>query len=91
VSVVDNNTIFRVASVTKVFTVLAILLGNKIKMEDLIPEFIPELDDPKWAEVSIGMLTSQISGIPRDDMNMYSLLPHYSWANLNLQLMPSIF
>ena len=47
VSVVDNNTIFRVASVTKVFTVLAVLLGNKIKMEDLIPEFIPELDDPK--------------------------------------------
>jgi len=45
--VVDNNTIFRVASVTKVFTVLAVLLGNKIKMEDLIPEFIPELDDPK--------------------------------------------
>jgi CubicO group peptidase (beta-lactamase class C family) len=68
VGVVDNNTIFRVASVTNVFTVLAVLLENNVKMEDLVSEFIPELNDPKWAEVSIGMLTSQISGTPRDGM-----------------------
>jgi CubicO group peptidase (beta-lactamase class C family) len=90
-AVVDNNTIFRVASVTKVFTVLAVLLENKIKMEDLISKFIPELNDPKWAEVSIGMLTSQISGTQRDGMHRNSLLPHYLRANLDLQLMPSIF
>jgi hypothetical protein len=66
VSVVDSNTIFRVASVTKVFTVLAVLLENKMKMEDLISKFVPELNDPKWAEITVGMLTSQLSGAPRD-------------------------
>jgi CubicO group peptidase (beta-lactamase class C family) len=91
VAVVDNNTVFRVASVTKVFTVLAVLLENNIKMEDFISEFIPELNDPKWAEVSIGMLTSQISGTPPDGMHRNYLLPHDLRANLNLQLMPSIF
>lgn len=66
-SVVDSNTIFRVASVTKVFTVLAVLLEDaKMKMEDLISKFVPELNDPKWAEITVGMLTSQISGAPRD-------------------------
>jgi hypothetical protein len=67
VSVVDSNTIFCVASVTKVFTVLAVLLEDaKMKMEDLISKFVPELNDPKWAEITVGMLTSQISGAPRD-------------------------
>jgi CubicO group peptidase (beta-lactamase class C family) len=66
VAIVDDNTIFRIASVTKIFTVLAVLLEDTIKMEDLISKFVPELNDPKWAEVTIGMLTSQLSGAPRD-------------------------
>ncbi|PMD59980.1 beta-lactamase/transpeptidase-like protein [Hyaloscypha bicolor E] len=79
VGVVDNNTIFRVASVTNVFTVLAVLLENNVKMEDLVSEFIPELNDPKWAEVSIGMLTSQISGTPRDEFFNLLLQDDLSW------------
>jgi CubicO group peptidase (beta-lactamase class C family) len=47
-AVVGSNTIFRVASVTKVFTDLAILLEDKINMEDLISKFVPEMIDLKW-------------------------------------------
>lgn len=44
---VDNNTVFRVASVTKVFTVLAILLENRISQEDPISKYVPELFKPQ--------------------------------------------
>jgi CubicO group peptidase (beta-lactamase class C family) len=73
VAVVGSNTIFRVASVTKVFTVLAVLLEDKINMEDLISKFVPEMIDPKWADITVGMLTSQISGAPRD-VNLCTIL-----------------
>ena len=62
----DNNTIFRVASVTKLFTVLAVLLEEEISFDDPISKFIPELRVGKWEGVSVGLLASQISGAPRD-------------------------
>ena len=55
----------RIASVTKVFTVLAVLLSREqIGWDDSITKFIPGLDDA-YEEVTIGALAGQTSGLGR--------------------------
>jgi CubicO group peptidase (beta-lactamase class C family) len=69
VKLVDDNTIFRVASVTKVFTVLAVLLSEDIGivMENKIGKFVEELNGHgRWKDITVGMLASQMSGAPRE-------------------------
>ncbi|KAK7988481.1 Pirin-like protein [Apiospora arundinis] len=79
---VDANTVFRLGSVTKIFTVLAYLAetGDKY-FNHPITEFIPELQDivnrrgngpvdevrtVKWEDITVEALLSQMSGIERD-------------------------
>lgn len=50
---VDGNTIYRAASVTKVFTILAIMLEEKINLDDLIGKYVKELDVPEWKDVTL--------------------------------------
>jgi hypothetical protein len=69
---VGPDTIFRIASITEVFTALAVLLEARIRLEASISQYVPELSDPMWDEVNIGMLTSQLSGAPRDGMYLFS-------------------
>ena len=60
------ETQIRVASVTKVFTVLAVLLSRPtIGWEDSIAKFVPGLDEEAYAEVTIGSLADQTSGLGR--------------------------
>ena len=69
VQLVDYNTIFRAASVTKIFTVLAVLLSEDIgiRMGDKIGKFVEELNgDGRWKDTTVGMLASQMSGAPRE-------------------------
>jgi CubicO group peptidase (beta-lactamase class C family) len=65
---VDGNTIYRIASVTKVFTVLAALLESGLNLEDPIGKYVPELKGSPWESVSLRLLTSQLSALPRDGM-----------------------
>ncbi|KAI0869028.1 beta-lactamase/transpeptidase-like protein [Hypoxylon argillaceum] len=81
VKVVDENTVFRLGSLTKIYTIYTFLInaGDKIWNEP-ITKFVPELQavtnysDPvtntAWDEVTIGGLATQMTGIPRD----YALL-----------------
>jgi CubicO group peptidase (beta-lactamase class C family) len=78
---IDTNTVFRLGSLTKIFTVLTWLVedGDKNWFTP-ITEFLPELreiqartapeKDPvryvNWDEVTVGALAGQMSGIPRD-------------------------
>ncbi|KAK8137853.1 hypothetical protein PG984_001233 [Apiospora sp. TS-2023a] len=79
---VDVDSVFRIGSVTKIFTVLAFLAetGDKY-FNHPITEFIPELQDivnrrgnatvdevrtVKWEDITIEALLSQMSGIERD-------------------------
>jgi CubicO group peptidase (beta-lactamase class C family) len=76
-SVVDGDTVFRIASVSKVFTVMGLLLlGDKVSMEDPITKYIPELGNLKaqqevntavtttnWDEITLDALASQLAGI----------------------------
>jgi CubicO group peptidase (beta-lactamase class C family) len=82
VKTVDQDTVFRLGSVTKIFTVLTFLseVGDKY-FNHPITEFIPELAElslsqanaPRdgvrtvdWEEITLLSLASQMSGIERD-------------------------
>ncbi|KAI3320158.1 beta-lactamase/transpeptidase-like protein [Xylariaceae sp. AK1471] len=81
VKIVDENTVFRVGSLTKIYTIYLFLInaGDKIWNEPII-KYVPELQaltnrsDPvaniAWEQVTIGGLATQMTGIPRD----YALL-----------------
>jgi CubicO group peptidase (beta-lactamase class C family) len=73
---VDGDTIFRIGSISKLFTIYALLLQCGFRcFEDPITKYVPELqgaafnnnvDDVKWEEVTVGALAAQLSGIGRD-------------------------
>ena len=77
---VTGDTAFRIASISKSFTVYAALLESKIKFHDPITKYIPELADqqkrdptpwdpdwdPEWDQITIQSLASQLSGIARE-------------------------
>ncbi|KAF2638189.1 beta-lactamase/transpeptidase-like protein [Massarina eburnea CBS 473.64] len=80
------NTKFRLASVTKVFTVLAVLLsGDKIGWEDSITKYIPGLEAALYKDVSISALAGQTSGLGRYGyVSDLSFLPTFSPKILGL-------
>ncbi|KAI0396059.1 beta-lactamase/transpeptidase-like protein [Xylariaceae sp. FL0594] len=85
VSKVDENAVFRVGSLTKIYTVYLLLIsvGDKIWNEGIV-KYVPELqklagsgngnesmvEGIAWDQVTIGGLATQMTGIPRD----YALL-----------------
>ncbi|KAI1172666.1 beta-lactamase/transpeptidase-like protein [Nemania sp. FL0916] len=81
VKTVDENTVFRLGSLTKIYTIYLFLInaGDQIWNEP-ITKYVPELQamtngsDPvantAWDKVTIGGLATQMTGIPRD----YALL-----------------
>ena len=75
--VIKNDTNYRIASMTKPFTVLALLQlaqDGGLRLDDSILRYIPQLDheDGKgsnglpWKDMTIRSLATQNSGIPRD-------------------------
>lgn len=76
-SSVGGDTIFRIASISKTFTVYALLLEESINLNDPVTEYIPELLDREgkdglidWSRTTIRSLASQLSGIPRDSKTL---------------------
>jgi len=81
VTTVDRATVYRLGSVSKIFTVLAFLAkdGNQ-HFNDPITKYIPELaaireaqlqnpdplNDVEWDDITIAALASQMAGIVRD-------------------------
>lgn len=70
---VSADTVFRIASISKTFTVYALLLENVIGLDDPITKYLPGLADVKqetpnsikWDQITIRSLASQLSGIGR--------------------------
>ena len=70
---VDEDSLYRIASITKTFTVLALLqqarAGN-LSLDDPVLAYIPELTSPgyvlPWKDVTLRSLASQLSGLPRE-------------------------
>ncbi|KAI1775764.1 beta-lactamase/transpeptidase-like protein [Hypoxylon cercidicola] len=81
VKTVDENSVFRLGSLTKIYTIYAFLInaGDSLWNEP-ITEYVPELQelanrsDPvnytSWDDVTLGGLATQLTGIPRE----YALL-----------------
>jgi CubicO group peptidase (beta-lactamase class C family) len=59
-----DNIKFCIASITKLFTVLAVILSkDKISWEGCIKEYVPELQGEVWNDVTIGALAAHTSGL----------------------------
>jgi CubicO group peptidase (beta-lactamase class C family) len=76
---VDTNTVYRLGSLTKIFSVLTWLIEDgDMKWRAPITAYVPELSviqaqqakdavqSINWDEITIGALMSQMSGVPRD-------------------------
>ncbi|KAI9745032.1 MAG: hypothetical protein M1818_001310 [Claussenomyces sp. TS43310] len=70
---VKGDTAFRIASMSKTFTVYALLLESRISLEDPITKYLPELMEGRrdewlvqWDQITIRSLASQLSGISRE-------------------------
>ncbi|CAK3956300.1 Hypothetical predicted protein [Lecanosticta acicola] len=70
---VDASSQYRIASITKVFTVLAILHQQKagnLSLEAPVSQYISALNSPDyelpWKDITLRALASQLSGIPRE-------------------------
>lgn len=60
------DTKLRIGSVTKTFTMLALLLSaDKIKLSDSITKYIPRLNEEAYGDVTIAALASHTSGLGR--------------------------
>lgn len=82
---VSADSVFRIGSISKLFTVYAFLLHGGLGLwERSVTEFVPELreasqndvcisdlDYVRWEEVSLGSLASQMAGIGRDCENHF--------------------
>ena len=63
---VGGDTVFRIASVTKVFTVLALLLEKEMGLDDPIGKYVEELDGKEgWEDVTLRLLASQLAAVSR--------------------------
>ncbi|KAF4977988.1 hypothetical protein FDECE_18283 [Fusarium decemcellulare] len=89
---VNANTVYRLGSISKVFTVLAALKladDNKLNMNDVVGKWIPELmgqagnddgdelDRIQWQDVTVEALASHLSGIGGDTFD-------YDWESMGL-------
>jgi CubicO group peptidase (beta-lactamase class C family) len=71
---VNGDALYRIASVTKTFTVLGILYQHEagnLSLEDPIEKYIKELREDQegtlpWKHITLRSLASQLSGIPRE-------------------------
>lgn len=67
---INENTIFRVGSLSKLFPALAALQTSSIHMDDLVLKYIPEF--------KTAVATSSVESIPWDDITVDSLMTHLS-------------
>jgi CubicO group peptidase (beta-lactamase class C family) len=77
---IDEDTGFRLASVSKTFTAMGVLSLYEqgiINLDDSVLDYLPELDE-SWRPIDIHQLLSHQSGIPdfANDFNMANILPN---------------
>ncbi|KAH6653158.1 beta-lactamase/transpeptidase-like protein [Truncatella angustata] len=93
---IDENTIYRVGSVSKLFpAVIALQLG--IDLDASVLEFLPELGENsdgdvietiQWKDISAGSLMSHLSGLPTETSMDLTILVDYPWTKKGLPKVP---
>ncbi|KAK5136751.1 hypothetical protein LTR08_002047 [Meristemomyces frigidus] len=79
---VDGDSIYRIASITKTFTTLGILYqhtAGNLSLDDTVDNYIAELAGPAigaipWNDITLRIMASQLSGIPREGMAQADLM-----------------
>ena len=85
--VVNGSTAYRIASCTKVFTVLALLLQEDVNWGDPIAEWLPELRPPSPLENSE---VSHENGFPSwEEGEQPVLMNHVHWDSITLRSLAS--
>jgi CubicO group peptidase (beta-lactamase class C family) len=67
---VTDQSFYRIASITKTFTTLALLekaAAGTLDLDDPVNKYLPDLKGAiPWKDITLRTLASQLSGIPRD-------------------------
>ncbi|RSL74929.1 hypothetical protein CEP51_011338 [Fusarium floridanum] len=93
---VDADTVYRIGSVSKAFTVLAALKLSDVSMDDAVTKYLPQLRElgkqqdeqnnitvVDWDRVSLQALASHMGGIPADLATDLASFP-IDWTKLGL-------
>jgi CubicO group peptidase (beta-lactamase class C family) len=76
---IDGDSVYRIASITKIFTVYLLLLqaGEGI-FADPVTKYLPELEaSAHWKGVSVGTVASYLSGVAAEGKNMDEQLERF--------------
>jgi CubicO group peptidase (beta-lactamase class C family) len=92
----DTGTIYRIASITKVFTVtilMQLVEEEKVRLDDPVENYVPEVKSiqgyPKNTKITLRQLASHTSGLNREpDLPGSSLGPPDQWENIVLSSIP---
>ncbi|KAK0702439.1 beta-lactamase [Apiosordaria backusii] len=92
---VTADTVYRIGSCTKIFTVLALLQQKNIRWDEPVTKYLPELkqnqargteiEAVQWHSVTIGALASHVSGIGRDIAFDLANFPTFKAVEMGLQ------
>ncbi|KAL7792091.1 beta-lactamase/transpeptidase-like protein [Trichoderma ceciliae] len=100
---VTGDAVYRIGSVSKLFTVYALLINNgTYYWNHPVTDFIPELrrtaqhppykasviDEVQWDQITVGALASQLSGIGRDYNSGDLAAQNFPWVELGLPTLP---
>ncbi|KAL7941270.1 beta-lactamase/transpeptidase-like protein [Trichoderma barbatum] len=90
---INENTIFRVGSLSKLFPALAALQISTIHMDDLVLKYIPALKNSAatdsveliaWDDITVDSLMTHLSGLPTDTAMDLGVFPVSLWQELGL-------
>ncbi|EHK19384.1 uncharacterized protein TRIVIDRAFT_46594 [Trichoderma virens Gv29-8] len=94
---INENTIFRVGSLSKLFPALAALQISSIHMDDLVLKYIPEIKDAivagsvesiPWDDITVDSLMTHLSGLPTDTAMDLGIFPVSLWQEIGLPAIP---
>lgn len=66
---VNSDSVYRVASITKAFTTLAIInqhIAGNLSIDDTIDKYLELKGDIPWKDITLRTVANQLSGIPRE-------------------------
>lgn len=77
---VSGDALYRIASITKTFTVLGILYQHQagnLSLDDPVDKYIKELKEDRegtipWKDITLRSLATQLSGIPRECTTVFT-------------------
>ncbi|KAM0186358.1 hypothetical protein ACHAPI_011711 [Fusarium lateritium] len=94
---IDEDTVFRIASGSKLFTALAALISDKIDIDASVLKYLPELnktagDDDifslKWEDITVKSLASHLSGVGVDMAQDLAIVGSEPWKAFGLPNIP---